>query len=117
MPTSPAREAEASTRAGGLMRRGEATLSVAALQAVRPVIRSPFVLHAATRRRGATSMRPGAGVPVVLLSSTLLLRPVAAAGPGEAPPFKLGTFEAQDRTFVGLVRADGAVVDVAAALA
>lgn len=33
-----------------------------------------------------------------------------------AAPFKLGTFEAGGRTFVGLVRADGAVVDVGAAL-
>ena len=33
----------------------------------------------------------------------------------EKAPFKLGTFELQGRSFVGLVRADGTVVDVAAA--
>src|SRR5262245_52738098 len=61
-------------------------------------------------------MRPGARLPVVLLSSALLA-PSAVPAPSETPPFKLGTFERQGRTFVGLVRPDGAVVDVAAALA
>src|SRR6266496_4844685 len=33
----------------------------------------------------------------------------------EAPPFRLGTFEHQGRTFVGQVRGDQAVIDIAAA--
>jgi 2-keto-4-pentenoate hydratase/2-oxohepta-3-ene-1,7-dioic acid hydratase in catechol pathway len=55
------------------------------------------------------------GVPVALLWWASW---VAVAGADEtkgASPFKLGTFEHQGRTFVGLVRADQVVVDIAAA--
>ena len=41
----------------------------------------------------------------------------AAEQPREASSFKLGTFEQQGRTFLGLVRTDQAVVDIGAALA
>src|SRR5262245_21787472 len=46
---------------------------------------------------------------VGLVSSALALAP---SGPG---PFKLGTFEREGRTLVGLVREDGKVIDVVAA--
>jgi 2-keto-4-pentenoate hydratase/2-oxohepta-3-ene-1,7-dioic acid hydratase in catechol pathway len=61
-------------------------------------------------------MRRAATVPIALFASTLLTRGVLAEEPGTAP-FKLGTFEHQGRTLVGLVRGDEAVIDVAAALA
>ncbi len=61
-------------------------------------------------------MRRSAAVPIALLSSALLVPSATADEPKEAPSFKLGTFEHQGRTFVGLVRADETVIDVAAAL-
>jgi len=59
-------------------------------------------------------MRRTRGVPVTLL---LWCSSVAAGGAEEkqAPPFRLGTFELQGRTFVGQVREDQAVIDIAAA--
>jgi 2-keto-4-pentenoate hydratase/2-oxohepta-3-ene-1,7-dioic acid hydratase in catechol pathway/putative intracellular protease/amidase len=62
-------------------------------------------------------MRSVVGVPAALLSVVLL---APTAGTDDAPgtvPFRLGTFEHQGRVFVGLVRGDQAVVDIAAASA
>ena len=58
-------------------------------------------------------MRRTVGVPATLL----WIASVAATGADEPEgvTFKLGTFEARGRTFVGLVRADQAVVDIAVA--
>jgi 2-keto-4-pentenoate hydratase/2-oxohepta-3-ene-1,7-dioic acid hydratase in catechol pathway len=55
-------------------------------------------------------------LPIAALASIVLVRS-AGAEETKAPLFKLGTFERQGRTLVGLVRADETVVDVAAALA
>jgi 2-keto-4-pentenoate hydratase/2-oxohepta-3-ene-1,7-dioic acid hydratase in catechol pathway len=55
---------------------------------------------------------------VLLASPSVFLpRTATAEEPKEAPSFKLGTFEHQGRTFVGLLRTDQAVVDIGAALA
>jgi hypothetical protein len=54
-----------------------------------------------------------ATVPVALF--TLLASRAPAEEPGDMRPFKLGTFEHQGRTFVGLVRGDSSVIDVAVA--
>jgi len=60
-------------------------------------------------------MRRARGVPVALLCWAAGVALAGAEEPKGAPPFKLGTFEHQGRTFLGLVRADQAVVDIAAA--
>src|SRR6266702_1224387 len=59
-------------------------------------------------------MRRAQKIPVILL---FWVSWVAAGGAEEkeAPPFRLGTFEHQGRTFVGQVRGDQAVIDIAAA--
>jgi 2-keto-4-pentenoate hydratase/2-oxohepta-3-ene-1,7-dioic acid hydratase in catechol pathway len=62
-------------------------------------------------------VRRASGVTVAVLwwaSSAALGQAAETQG---APPFKLGTFEHQGRTFVGLVLADQAVIDIAAACA
>ena len=59
-------------------------------------------------------MRKHVGAFVALFALTVAATSVAAEGPAGAP-FKLGTFELQGRTFVGLVTADETVIDVAAA--
>jgi len=55
-------------------------------------------------------MRRAAGIAIALLASA----PAYGAG---ARPFKLGTFEAQGRTLLGLVLEDQRVIDIAAASA
>lgn len=62
-------------------------------------------------------MRRASGVPAALLCCAAGVALAGAAETKEPSPFKLGTFEHHGRTFVGLVRADQAVVDVAAASA
>jgi 2-keto-4-pentenoate hydratase/2-oxohepta-3-ene-1,7-dioic acid hydratase in catechol pathway len=54
-------------------------------------------------------------VPIALFSSVLLANATGADDTRETPPFKLGTFEHQGRTLLGLVLADQKVIDVAAA--
>jgi 2-keto-4-pentenoate hydratase/2-oxohepta-3-ene-1,7-dioic acid hydratase in catechol pathway len=54
-------------------------------------------------------MRRATGVLAALIGVTV------AGAAAEDVPFKLGTFETGGRTFVGLVRSDNAVVDIAAA--
>src|SRR5436309_4416127 len=65
-------------------------------------------------RDSLLAMRRMRGVAVTLL---LWCSSVAAGGAEEkqAPPFRLGTFELQGRTFVGQVREDQGVIDIAAA--
>lgn len=55
----------------------------------------------------------GAGVASLFLMASAI--GVQAQEPKGATPFKLGTFEFQGRTFVGLVRADSVVIEIAAA--
>ena len=54
-------------------------------------------------------------VPIALFSSVLLASATAADDTCDTPPFKLGTFEHQGRTLLGLVLGDQTVIDVAAA--
>jgi 2-keto-4-pentenoate hydratase/2-oxohepta-3-ene-1,7-dioic acid hydratase in catechol pathway len=54
-------------------------------------------------------------VPIALIASALLASPTGADDTREAPPFKLGTFEHQEQTLLGLVLADHTVIDIAAA--
>ena len=60
-------------------------------------------------------MRRSTLTPIALFSSALLAGPMGADDNLETPPFKLGTFEHQGRTFLGLVLADQTVIDLAAA--
>ncbi len=60
-------------------------------------------------------MRRAALVPIVVLSWAFLAGSGGAEDSKEAPPFKLGTFEHQGRTLLGLVLAEQTVIDVAAA--
>ena len=59
-------------------------------------------------------MRRELRVPIALFVLTLGAAGTRGADPTGAP-FKLGTFELQGRTFVGLVALDGTVIDIAAA--
>src|SRR5260221_13645846 len=59
-------------------------------------------------------MRRGSGVPAALLWWAAGVALAGAEEPKAALPFKLGTFAHQGRTFVGLVRAGQAVIDIAA---
>jgi 2-keto-4-pentenoate hydratase/2-oxohepta-3-ene-1,7-dioic acid hydratase in catechol pathway len=63
-------------------------------------------------RRAVRSARPL--LPALACMATLAGAPVPAAQPG-ATPFKLGTFEAQGREFIGLVLRDEVILDIAAA--
>jgi 2-keto-4-pentenoate hydratase/2-oxohepta-3-ene-1,7-dioic acid hydratase in catechol pathway len=54
-------------------------------------------------------------MPVALLGWAAFSAAAGAAETKGASPFKLGTFERQGRTFLGLVRGDQAVVDITAA--
>ncbi len=60
-------------------------------------------------------MRAADLVPIAVLSSVLQTSPGGARESREVAAFKLGTFEHQGRTLVGLVRGDETVIDVAAA--
>jgi 2-keto-4-pentenoate hydratase/2-oxohepta-3-ene-1,7-dioic acid hydratase in catechol pathway len=55
------------------------------------------------------------GVPAAVLWWAVGVALAGAEEPKSVLPFKLGTFAHQGRTFVGLVRADQAVIDIAAA--
>src|SRR5262245_57914208 len=64
------------------------------------------------RRRGFYSATPGSVIASATMTTPVagLLLALAAAQP--APPYKLGTFQAEGRTFVGLVRTDQSVVEI-----
>src|SRR5262245_56185508 len=62
-------------------------------------------------------MRRAVRASIALIASALLSPSARADERKEAAPFKLGTFEFRGRTFVGLVRTDGTVIDVGGGLA
>jgi 2-keto-4-pentenoate hydratase/2-oxohepta-3-ene-1,7-dioic acid hydratase in catechol pathway len=62
-------------------------------------------------------MRRAADLLLIAMLSSLLVGHSAGAEETKPPLFRLGTFEHQGRTLVGLVRSDETVIDVAAALA